>query len=137
MRNRCRTCSLNWLKSGLVLMALAVSLTAPQPAVADGDGERSGQHHRCPQHRFGQFSDWSEPVNLGPVVNSEADDFHPAISPNGLSLYISSGRLGGLGGSDIWVSQRASLGDAWGPPQNLGPNINSTSNDIAPDISPD
>ena len=45
--------------------------------------------------------------------------------------------LGGLGGSDIWVSQRASLDDPWGPPQNLGPNINSKDNDIAPDISPD
>ena len=95
------------------------------------------EHNRCPQRHFGQFSDWSEPVNLGPVVNSGFDDFHPAISPNGLSLYITSGRLGGLGGSDIWVSQRASLDDPWGPPQNLGPNINSASNDIAPDFTPD
>src|SRR6266446_2911123 len=62
---------------------------------------------------------------------------HPAISPNGLSLYVTSGRPGGLGGSDIWVSQRASLDDPWGPPQNLGQNINSKGNDIAPDISPD
>jgi hypothetical protein len=92
---------------------------------------------RCHQHRFGQFADWAEPVNLGPVVNSKADDFHPAISPNGLSLYISSGRLGGLGGNDIWVSQPASLDDAWGQPQNLGPNINTEGNEIAPDLTPD
>src|SRR5438128_10151143 len=95
------------------------------------------EHQRCGQHRFGRFSDWSQPVNLGPVVNSAADDFHPAIAPNGLSLYITSGRLGGLGGSDIWVSQRASPDYPWGPPQNLGPNINSASNDIAPDFTPD
>lgn len=120
-------------KSSILLAILLYGVAGAQTSFAAEHGE----HHRCGPHRFGRFSDWSQPVNLGPVVNSAADDFHPAISPNGLSLYITSGRLGGLGGSDIWVSQRASLGDAWGPPQNLGPNINTTSNDIAPDISPD
>src|SRR3989475_1415767 len=106
------------------VLFLAVSLcslaVAHKTSVA-----KEEEHNRCPQRHFGQFSDWSEPVNLGSVVNSEADDFHPAISPNGLSLYISSGRtegLGGiksLGGMDLWVSQRASLDDAWGVPQNL------------------
>jgi hypothetical protein len=94
-------------------------------------------HDRCRQHHFGSFSDWSEPVNLGPVVNSEADDHHAAISANGLSLYITSTRLGGFGGEDIWVSQRASVDDDWGPPQNLGPVINTASNDAAPNLSPD
>jgi WD40-like Beta Propeller Repeat len=77
---------------------------------------------------LGPFSDWSEPVNLGPAVNSKFNDRHPAISPNGLSLYITSNRPGGIGDgafNNIWVSQRASLDDAWGPPKNLGPNINT------------
>jgi hypothetical protein len=78
--------------------------------------EEEGQN-RCSQHHFGQFSDWSEPVWLGPIVNSNANDFHP-ISHNGLSLYISSNRTGGFGSNDIRVSQRASLDDPWGPPQN-------------------
>src|SRR5713226_1041346 len=77
------------------------------------------EHNRCRQHRFGEFSDWSEPVNLGPVVNSEFNDQHPAISVDGLSLYISSDRPGGFGDMDIYVSHRASLDDDWGPPQNL------------------
>ena len=64
-------------------------------------------------------------MNLGSTVNSSADDFHPAISDNGLSLYISSTRPGGFGPTNIWVSQRDSLDDPWRPPQNLGPNINS------------
>jgi hypothetical protein len=50
--------------------------------------------NRCPLRQFGQFSEWSEPINLGPVVNSEFNDRHPAISPNGLSLYITSDRPG-------------------------------------------
>jgi len=32
------------------------------------------------QRRLGPFSDWSEPVNVGPVVNSKFNDFHPGIS---------------------------------------------------------
>src|SRR2546428_1617713 len=121
------------VKSSILLAILLYGAAGAQTSFAAEHGE----HQRCGQHRFGSFSDWSQPVNLGPVVNSAADDFHPAISPNGLSLYITSGRLGGLGGTDIWASQRSSPGDAGGPPQNPGPNIHSTRNEIAPDISPD
>jgi WD40-like Beta Propeller Repeat len=112
-------------------------------AESDDDDERvSGDdrekaHNICRQHRFGQFSEWSEPMNLGPIVNSSADDFHPAISHNGLSLYITSARPGGSGPNDIWVSQRDSLDDPWGPPQNLGSNINTADDEFAPDFSPD
>ncbi len=79
-----------------------------------------------------EYGAWSDPVNLGPVVNSPYNDQHPAISKDGLSLYITSDRPGGLGGSDIWVSHRASIDDPWGAPENLGPNINSAGNDVAP-----
>ena len=44
------------------------------------------------------------------------------MSKNGLSLYFSSNRPrpdGSDGGVDIWVSQRASVDDPWGPPENL------------------
>src|SRR5713101_8698274 len=37
-----------------------------------------------------RWGPWSPPVNLGPVVNSAFNDRHPAISPNDLSLYITS-----------------------------------------------
>src|SRR5260370_10014 len=85
------------------------------------------------------------PVNLGPVVNSGYNDNHPAISKDGLSLYISSSPLptppgarpGGRGGADIWVSQRASTDAPWGPPVDLGPNINTAGNDGAPSLSID
>ena len=83
------------------------------------------------------YSDWSTPINLGPVVNTAGDENRPAISKDGLSLYVSSNRPGGFGGLDLWVSQRASVNDAWGPLQNLGPNINSDSNESAPAFSPD
>jgi hypothetical protein len=91
-----------------------------------------------------QFSDWSVPVNLGPVINSPFDENHPAISKNDLSLYITSNRPGGVNGgnpgqfAEVWVSQRASLDDSWPPPANLGPVINSVgSNTASPNFSTD
>src|SRR2546426_10667382 len=82
-------------------------------------------------------SDWSAAVNLGPAINSGSNEQHPAISKDGLSLYFASDRAGGMGGLDIYVSQRSSVDDPWGPPANLGHNINSAGNDLAPTFSPD
>lgn len=84
-----------------------------------------------------QYGPWGAPVNLGAVVNSKSNEQHPAISPDGRSLYISSDRPGTLGMLDIWVSHRDRMGAPWGAPQHLGPNINSPGNDLAPAFSPD
>src|ERR1700675_82546 len=53
------------------------------------------------------FSDWSAPINLGSLINSDAAEQAPAISPDGLAVYCLSGRAGGVGASDLWVSRRA------------------------------
>jgi hypothetical protein len=85
-----------------------------------------------------KYSDWSTPINLGPIVNSTATDRGPAISKDGLSLYFTSTRLpGSIGGEDIYVSQRESRDSEWGPPVNLGPTINTTANEMVPAFSRD
>lgn len=91
-----------------------------------------------------EYGPWGEPVNLGPVVNSPYNDNHPAISKDGLSLYLTSGRPGGVNGAnvaqfeEIWVSQRTSRDADWGTPVNLGPAINSIgSNTGSPTFTPD
>jgi len=84
------------------------------------------------------FSDWSTPVNLGPVVNSVFTDSDPFISKDGLSLYFVAGfNRGGQGGRDIWVSRRASETGAWGAPMNLGATINTASHEQRPTLSLD
>src|SRR6266480_7704871 len=83
------------------------------------------------------FSEWSPPVNLGPTVNTGFIDAGPALSKDGLSLYFNSNRPGGFGGNDIWVSRRATREDAWGAPVNLGPTINTASNEDTPSFSRD
>lgn len=83
-----------------------------------------------------KYSDWSTPLNLGAVVNSPFNDEGAAISKHGLSLYFSSDRPG-LGGFDIWVSQRASLEAAWGSPMNLGAIVNTGALESVPALSRD
>jgi hypothetical protein len=84
-----------------------------------------------------EWSAWSEPVSLGPVVNSASRELGPELSPDGLSLVFGSDRAGGLGGIDLWVSRRACHSCPWQAPVNLGPNINSSTADGAPGFSPD
>lgn len=84
-----------------------------------------------------RYSEWSAPVNFGPVINSAFSDQQPAISKNGRSLYFTSNRPGGLGGFDMYVSQRASAHDPWGPPVNLGATVNTTFDEGNPAFSRD
>lgn len=80
---------------------------------------------------------FGEPTNLGPTVNSSANDFGTSISPDGLSHYFSSNRPGGSGGHDLWVTTREKIDDDWGNPVNLGPTVNSSAWDSCPEISAD
>ena len=79
---------------------------------------------------------WSEPENLGRNVNSEFWDSSPSLSPDNRALYFSSKRLGGYGGSDLYVSYRQPNGK-WGYAKNMGPDINTAGDEIAPFIHAD
>src|SRR5712691_7753959 len=86
------------------------------------------------------FSAWSEPVNLGPTINTSGfNDQQAVLSKDGLSLYFASNRPGTLGLLDIWVSQRACAADScpWGTPVSLGSTVNSSVSDFAPALSRD
>jgi peptidoglycan-associated lipoprotein len=57
---------------------------------------------------------------------------HPALSPDGKTLYFSSNREGGLGGFDIWAVNYSKRSKSWGNPINLGPDINTKGNEYYP-----
>ncbi|MCL5279168.1 MAG: protein kinase, partial [Planctomycetes bacterium] len=80
---------------------------------------------------------WGPPVNLGPTVNSSAEDWGASLSADGLDLYFTSNRAGGLGSYDLWMTTRATVNDNWGTPTNLGLSLNTPYNDTFPSISPD
>jgi WD40 repeat protein len=81
------------------------------------------------------LSTWSEPINLGPLVNSPLREQGPAISDDELSLFFGSERPG-RGDFDIWVSQRPRVTDPWGSPVNLAA-LNTASSDTLPSLSSD
>jgi outer membrane protein OmpA-like peptidoglycan-associated protein/tetratricopeptide (TPR) repeat protein len=60
---------------------------------------------------------------------------HPALSTDGSKLYFSSDMPGSIGGMDLWVSSRTN--DGWSQPENLGPNVNTTGNEIFPTVMDD
>jgi outer membrane protein OmpA-like peptidoglycan-associated protein len=76
---------------------------------------------------------WSEPQNMGPAVNSRYWDTQPSLSADGRTLYFVSDRPGGVGGHDIWVTQRHESG-RWGEAFNLGQQINTRGDEVAPFI---
>ncbi|MBU1008787.1 MAG: OmpA family protein [Bacteroidetes bacterium] len=79
---------------------------------------------------------WSEPTNLGSWVNSPQWDSQPSVSADGHELFFVSRRNGGLGGSDIWMCRLLPDG-RWTRPINLGENINTPGNEMAPFLHPD
>jgi WD40-like Beta Propeller Repeat len=82
-------------------------------------------------------AEWSDPVNLGPLINSSALDANASLSPDGHTLYFVSNRVGGLGNNDIWMSHRRCLVCDWEAPGNLGAPINSDAIDGAPTMAED
>ncbi len=46
---------------------------------------------------------WSEPENLGAPINTEANEFYPAITQNG-KLYFTAAYKNAIGKEDIWMS---------------------------------
>jgi hypothetical protein len=67
---------------------------------------------------------WSDPVNLGPTINTPQDEESPFITNDGRALYFASTGHPGMGEQDIFVSF---LDDNqhWTMPVNLGPPVNS------------
>ncbi len=78
-----------------------------------------------------QDSTWTEPLNLGNVVNTAAVESSPFLDTDNRTMYFSSKGFSGYGGSDIYVTRR--LDDTWtnwSDPENLGPTINSPLEDL-------
>jgi OmpA family/WD40-like Beta Propeller Repeat len=77
---------------------------------------------------------WGELQSL-PFNSNEYSVAHPALSVDGTKLYFTSDMPGGFGGMDLYVSDKES--GRWGPPMNLGPDVNTEGHEIFPYISPD
>lgn len=80
-----------------------------------------------------KYNLWSEPVNLGPVVNSKFRDLTPFISEDKSRLYFASNRPGGKGGTDIYMTKRLDYTwSSWTKPELLISPVNSSFDDSNP-----
>lgn len=75
--------------------------------------------------------DWSEPKNLGSVINTVGAEGSVFLAADGRTLYFSSSGQPGFGSYDMYMSKR--LDDSWtnwSKPLNLGSKINTDEMDI-------
>lgn len=80
--------------------------------------------------------DYSEPVRLGENINTQWDEWDPAISPDGRILVFCSKKPSGLGMDDLYVSFKDENG-RWSQSTNLGDGVNSSHSENRPFISSD
>ena len=79
--------------------------------------------------------DWSFPQLLS-INGDNYSAGHPALSSDGKTLYFSSDRPGGLGGSDLWqvhIHDDGSLGN----PENMGTYVNTPARETFPFVTGD
>jgi Tol biopolymer transport system component len=78
---------------------------------------------------------YEKPVNLGPVINSSADEHDPLIAPDESWLVFTSNRPGGMGEADLYIAFKKN--NQWQPPRNMGDRVNTKTYEYCPNISPD
>jgi OOP family OmpA-OmpF porin len=74
---------------------------------------------------------WTEPLNLGAVINTAGEESAPFLASDDKTLYFSSTGFSGFGMADVFVSTR--LDDTWtnwSAPENLGSEVNSKLDDL-------
>ena len=129
---------------GLLSKVLLSMIRRPEKCVLDGYRMRLllvgvvvvvlGGSHAKADFTFGERVNVETTI---PVIEAVYESIW-SFSSDGLEMYVMSWeRPGGEGGNDIWVLTRSSKDDDWGPPQNLGPTINSSGHDGISSISSD
>jgi Tol biopolymer transport system component len=76
---------------------------------------------------------WGAPVNMGPTVNTAANEQCPLLSANGKDLLFVSNRPGGAGGLDLWMASRGNNRSdlEWEAAVNLSA-VNSSADEFGP-----
>ena len=89
----------------------------------------------CSHYENGKYT---TPVNLGPEINTQHNEFNPCISPDGKYLIFNSpDRPDNLGkGQDLYISFRKENG-SWSEAVHMGKDINSSDSDYSAIITAD
>jgi outer membrane protein OmpA-like peptidoglycan-associated protein/Tol biopolymer transport system component len=79
---------------------------------------------------------WSSPRILEGPINTAGNEKSPFLHPDNKTLYFSSNGIPGMGGFDIYMSKKDSLGN-WTTPVNLGYPINTEADEVGFFVSTD
>jgi flagellar motor protein MotB len=79
--------------------------------------------------RLNSRNHWSEPVNMGPTINTDGDEMSPFIHFDGKSLYFASDGRVGMGGFDLYMT-RMQKDSTWSEPVNLGYPMNTYNDEM-------
>ncbi len=79
---------------------------------------------------------WTKPQPFSIMINTEHIENSMTLSQDGLTLFFSSNKPGGIGGKDIYMSKKKKNG-GWETPQNLGYDINTEYDEEGPFLAAD
>ena len=79
---------------------------------------------------------FDNPIKLGNNINTKNAEIAACISDDENKLFFASDQPGGYGGIDLYLCQKLPNGN-WSNPYNLGPTINTSSDEDFPNLSPD
>jgi Tol biopolymer transport system component len=129
-----------WTEAQLIGPPISLPSTLEFGAVLSHDSQslyfssnRAGGHGGFDHYVTRRKADgsWSDPVNLGPAVNTSADELDLALSRDGRYMVFPMKRADSIGGStDLYVSE--SVAGQWTEAVNLGPRINTPGSDACP-----
>lgn len=77
---------------------------------------------------------WSKVKEIN-LCSNDYSIAHPSINNNGSVMYFTSDMPGGFGGKDLYMSEK--VGGTWSQPVNLGPDINTSGDEMFPTIKND
>ncbi len=80
--------------------------------------------------------EWQVPEPLPYPINTRYWEGSASITPDGRTIYFASNRPGGYGGKDLYMIKKLP-DDTWAQPKNLGPEVNTSTDEDAPFIHPD
>jgi peptidoglycan-associated lipoprotein len=83
-----------------------------------------------------QNGKWSKGQEL-PFSSDSFSVGHPNMRADGKRLFFASDMPGGIGEKDVYYIDYNPLNDTWGKPVNLGPNVNTTEDDMFPYLHTD
>lgn len=92
---------------------------------SDREGGHGGMDLYVSEFNAGK---WEEPLNLGPKINTPGNDVFPFVHDDG-TLYFASDGWGGLGGLDIFYTQKNETNN-WTSATNMGQPYNSRKDDF-------